>query len=117
MRYYGKIGYVVQGEDPEHPGVIRPTVVERNAYGDVKRVKKTNVSTENFNSDIRLDNEFSILYDKYMEEHYANIAYICMNGVKWAVSSVDVSNPPRFGISVNGVYNGPTEDGGYGPQS
>lgn len=116
MRYCGKVGYAIQEEDPERPGIIVPRIVERTYYGDVLRDGKRNENTENFNDNIALSNEFSVVADKFMIEHFLNIAYITHYGTKWRVSSVDTSYPPRIKININGVYNGPKE-GGYGPQS
>lgn len=117
MRFADKIGYAIQEESLTQPGVIIPTIVEKTAYGDVVKNAIRSESTDNIIDDIRLDNEFSIVADKFAFEHFHCMKYIIFYGVKWRISSIDASSPPRIKIRVNGVYNGQEDasDVIYGP--
>lgn len=117
MRFCDKVGYLIQEESETRPGVMIPKIQERMYYGDVLKNGKRNENTANLIDDIQLDNEFSIVADKFALEHFWAMQYIIFYGTKWRISSVDASTPPRIKIRVRGVYNGPEEDGGYGPQS
>lgn len=117
MRFCDKIGYLIQTESQTQPGVMIPEIQERLYYGDVLKNGKRNESTANLIDDIHLDNEFSVVADKFALSHFHDMKYIVFYGTKWEISSVDASTSPRMRIRVRGVYNGPEEAGGYGPQS
>lgn len=107
MRYYGKVGYVQTVEDdPEnHPGVYIEKLTEKTYMGDVTKDVRSLESTESLNDDFTIRNTFSIVADDYAYSHFQYIRYIEYLGVKWKVTSVDVSNRPRLIISVRGLYN------------
>lgn len=117
MRFYDSIGYLIQEEDPNDPGVITEQIVEHKYFGEVIKNGKRNENSPNLIDDISLDNEFSIIADKFARDNFHAMKYIIFYGVKWRISSVDASSPPRIKIRVNSVYNGPEQEGGYGPQS
>lgn len=117
MRFYDSVGYLIQEEDPNNPGVMLEHIVEHKYFGEVIKNGKRDESSPNLIDDISLDNEFSIIADKFARDFFHAMKYIVFYGVKWRISSVDASSPPRMRIRVNGVYNGPEQEGGYGPQS
>lgn len=117
MRFYDSIGYSIQTESQVQPGVVNETIVEHKYYGDVIKNGKRNEVSQNLIDNLSLDNEFSIIADKFAYDNFHAMKYIIFYGVKWRISSVDASSPPRMKIRVNGVYNGPEQEGGYGPQN
>ena len=117
MRFYDSVGYSIQTESETQPGVMNESIVEHKYFGDVLKNGKRNESTQNLIDDISLDNEFSIIADKFARDNFHAMKYIIFYGVKWRISSVDASSPPRIKIRINGVYNGPEQEGGYGPQN
>lgn len=113
MRKKLVIGYAIQKKSPEQPGVISEVIKEVKYGGDVIKNGKRDENTANLINDIQLDNDFSIVADKFAKEHFHNMKYVIFYGTKWHISSVDASNPPRMTIRVRGVYN--EQEGGYGP--
>lgn len=116
MRFYDSVGYSIQEEDPPESGIVVEKIVEHKYFGEVLKNGKRNESTSNLIDDISLDNEFSIIADKFARDNFHAMKYIVFYGTKWRISSADASSPPRIRIRVNGVYNGPEQEGGYGPQ-
>lgn len=116
MRFYDSIGYSIQEEDPVDSGIVVEKIVEHKYFGDVLKNGKRNENSPNLIDDISLDNEFSIIADKFARDNFHAMKYIVFYGTKWRISSADASSPPRIKIRVNGVYNGPEQEGGYGPQ-
>lgn len=116
MRFYDSIGYSIQEEDPVDSGIVVEKIVEHKYFGDVLKNGKRNENSPNLIDDISLDNEFSIIADKFARDNFHAMKYIVFYGTKWRISSADASSPPRIKIRVNCVYNGPEQEGGYGPQ-
>ena len=106
MKYHGKIGYDFTEEDPNEPGVFRPSFVEKVATGDVlnlsTRWQPANNST---NDNIVLSKSISILMDPFVIENFSHIKYAEYMGVKWRVESA-TPQYPRIVLNLGGVYNG-----------
>ena len=101
-KFYGVIGYVKTIETS--PGVWEEKKTERNYYGDFSRNKFHHQSSDKLNDDINISNEISIVADPYARDNFHSMRYICYNGVKWKISSVEVQYP-RLILSIGGVYN------------
>lgn len=108
MRFHGTVGYATSAETV--PGVWRDTITEREYYGDVVRNTRhleppVQVPPE-VNSNLSLENSFSILADAHAYANYMTIRWIEWEGNKWRVSSVEVRRP-RLILTVGGLWDGP----------
>lgn len=104
-KYHGAIGFGVQREIAQD--VWDEVIEERTYYGDLTRNSSRNENNAKLNDDVVITNTFSIVADPFAYQNYSNIKYIMYMGVKWKVTSVDASTPPRIVISAGGVYNAP----------
>lgn len=106
MKFSGKIGFWL-GDIKTKPGIYKSNIVEKTYTGDVLKNIRNFQSDENqINDNLRVNNRLSIISDLYMQKNWASIKYVLWNGVKWKVSSVDVSSYPRVVLELGGVYNG-----------
>lgn len=105
-KFYGKIGYVMMTETA--PGVWRPTVVEREYYGDITRNLRRLESSQQVNDNINVGNSISIVADPFAYENFYMMRYVEYMGAKWKVTNVEVQYP-RLLLSLGGVWNGSTE--------
>lgn len=104
-RFYGKVGYVTSTDMGD--GIYKNIPEEFPYYGDIINISKRWQVTENLNDDIRLEQTFSIVADKYAYENYYKIRYIIIDNVAWRVTNVVVDRP-RLTLFVGGIYNGET---------
>lgn len=104
-KFCGKIGYALPAEDPPGSGIWVDTIVERTYFGDVTRNNRRLENSGQLNDNVRISNSFSIVADEQAYAYFHLIKYIEYKGVKWVVSSVDASQPPRLVLEVGGVYN------------
>lgn len=102
-RFYGHIGFLITEEGA--PGVWEEKIVERPYYGDVLRHKFNWNPSEHLNDNITLNNDFSILADKFAYSQIGAMKYVRWNDVCWGISSAEVEYP-RIRITIGGVYNG-----------
>jgi hypothetical protein len=102
-RFYGAIGYGVTEETK--PGVWTETILEKTVYGDIVKNTKRYDANNNVNSDITINNQFSIIADSYALENIHLMKYVKYLGTKWKISSVDIRYP-RLILTTGGVYNG-----------
>ena len=102
-RYHGKIGYAKLRETA--PGVWEEIIIEREQQGDVVRNLRRLNSAEQLNDNIKLNQEISIVADKFAMENYQYIRYATYMGVKWKVNAVDASQYPRLVLDMGEVYN------------
>ena len=101
-RYHGAIGFQEQVETA--PGVWREQIVEHQYRGEITRNQiRWNTGSE-MNDDLRIDNEISIIFDPYFEQHIASIRYITWMGSKWKVTSLSIQRP-RVVLQLGGLYN------------
>ncbi len=106
MKFSGKIGFWLNDAETK-PGVFSPDIVERSYTGDVIRNIRRFQHVENQqNENLQVNNRISIICDLFMITNYPSIKYVCWNGVKWKVSSVDITSYPRVILELGGVYNG-----------
>lgn len=102
MRYYGKVGYRPTVEI--RPGVwVDGEIIERPYYGDVLRLSRRYYTTDQTNDELNISQQISILADPYAYEHFVDIKYVVLNGIKWKVSTVEIDRP-RLKLTVGGVY-------------
>ena len=102
-KWFGKVGYVESVETK--PGVWTNVVTEGEYYGDLIRNTRRLESTEYVSDDITISNELSIVSDPYAIDHFHQIRYAILSGVKWKVSNVEVLHP-RLKLTLGGLYNG-----------
>ena len=105
-KFYGKIGYAENVET--RPGVWRPTITEREYFGDLVRNTRRLESASQINDNINISNEIGIVADPYAYQNFHSMRYVEFMGTKWKISSVEVQYP-RLILSIGGVYNGEGE--------
>lgn len=105
-KFYGKIGYAITTETA--PGVWRPSIVERNYYGDVTRNLRRLESAQQVNDNINISDTISIVADPFAYENFFAMRYVEYMGAKWKISTVDVQRP-RLLLTLGGIWNGETE--------
>lgn len=103
MKYYGKIGYGIEGETS--PGVWESTIVERTSMGDVEKNLQRSTNPNKVNEDITISNTISIVADPYAMDNFRHIKYATLDGIKWEVTSVEIRYP-RLVLFLGGPYNG-----------
>lgn len=105
-KWYGKIGFVETVETV--PGVWEDKIEERHYYGDIIKVRKEWMPTqESTNDDIQINNQIKIIADPYAYNHFHTMRYIEFYGALWCIKDVSPEFP-RLTISIGGVYNGST---------
>lgn len=102
-RFFGVVGYVTTVE--ERAGVYKPSITEREYYGDILRNTRRLQTSDKLNDDINVSNEISIVADPYAYENFHHIKYASFMGAKWKVTSVEVQYP-RLLLTIGDVYNG-----------
>ena len=110
-KYCGVIGFEMdQYEDPNNPGVFKPTaIIERKYFGSmITNQRKWSETGSSTNDDLTINNQLSIVADAYAHEHWPAIKYAEINGVRWKVNSVDIKTRPRLILNLGGVWNGHT---------
>lgn len=103
-KFYGKIGYATTVE--VKPGIWEDEITEREYYGDVNRISRYLQQTNQVNDNIDIANEFSIVADPFAYQNFLSMRYVEYLGVKWKITKVDASQPPRLILTVGGEYNG-----------
>lgn len=102
-KWAGKIGFAVPKETA--PGVWKDEIVQRTYYGDMTRNTRRLQSSGNFNDNLVIANELSIIADPYANENFHAVRYAEFMGTKWKISSVQVQFP-RLILELGEVYNG-----------
>ena len=104
-KYYGTVGYVRTVETA--PGVFSgEEVIEKNYYGDILYNRVAWQGVPELNDDLKTSNQISILADKFAYENFSIMKYAKWMGVKWKVTAIDPSKPPRIILTLGGEYNG-----------
>ena len=101
-KYSGMVGLSIDTED--RPGIWKPQIVEKFAYGDIIRDNRNNVSADQANDNIKINNQISIVANPFLMENFRSIVYITYAGAKWRISTVEVKYP-RLLLSMGEVYN------------
>lgn len=103
MKYAGKIGFIRTYE--ERPGIYKTEEVLKPYIGNVTRFKSYWQSGDGVNDNININNEISIVADKYARDNFQYIKFIEFMGCLWNIKSIEVRHP-RFIITIGDVYNG-----------
>ena len=81
-RFYGAIGFVETVE--QSPGVYVPKVTERTYHGDlIARRVRLEETSETTNTNFKLNNDISIVADKFAKENFGFMQYVVFCGIKW----------------------------------
>lgn len=101
-RYYGNIGF---GESVDiGNGVWEERITPKPYYGDVINSGRRWESGASTNDNLVLQNNISIIADKFALENIGAMKWVEWNGVKWKITSVTIERP-RIRIFFGGVYN------------
>lgn len=103
MKFYGKVGYVIQTE--KAPGVWVEEPHEVTYFGDVLDNKSNWSQGQTVNGELTLGKQISIIADPFSFENFQWIKYVEFMGAKWSVVSADPQRP-RIILSLGGLYNG-----------
>lgn len=101
-KIHGKIGYAETFETS--PGVWSEEIIERDYVGDLLQNTNRYQTSGGVNQNIILSNRISILAEPFAMENSHLIRYIENRGVKWTVSSIEISYP-RLVLTLGDVYN------------
>ena len=101
-KYSGMVGLSIQEE--ERPGIWKPKIVEKFVYGDIVRDNRNNLSADQANHNIKINNQISIVANPFLMENFRSIVYLTYAGAKWGVTTVEVKYP-RLLLSMGEVYN------------
>ena len=107
-KFYGAIGYIVDVEKKDSPGVIVEEPIEKYYKGDLIKNSRSLEKSEELNDDVRLSNQIRITADPYALNHFFAMRYVKWMDSYWKVSSVDASNYPSLILTLGGAYNGKT---------
>lgn len=103
-RFSGNIGFVETVE--MSPGVFAPEATERRYHGDmIARKVRLDTNSDTTNKDIVLNNDISIVADKFSKEHLGYMRYVVLHGLKWEITSATIEYP-RIRLALGGIYNG-----------
>lgn len=105
-KFCGMIGYGLTEENTY--GVFKANIVEKKARGDILQdTRNWEPISGQINDDLKVRNRISIVGTPYSQQNFSAIRYVKWMGVRWKVTSVEVS-APRLILTIGGVYNGPT---------
>lgn len=102
-KFIGELGF---GETVVENGVAEQAITEKRYTGQVMWDNR-NYDPSKINTDLKLNNAFTVVADRYANEHFMDLKYVRWAGKLWTVSSVEVQ-PPRLRIYIGGLYSGPT---------
>lgn len=101
-KFYTEIGYAVMAETV--PGVDQEVISKMMYSGETLRNVVKERAGDNLNSNIAIENRFSIIADEFAYNNFHRMRYIVWHGSKWKVTGVEVQRP-RLILTVGGVYN------------
>lgn len=105
-KFKGIIGFVKTEEDPNHPGVHREVITEKEYLAEVIRsIKRSQGVPDKLNDDVNVDVQISILFNPYLMDNFSHIRFVEWMGAAWKVNSVEPQYP-RLILSIGGIYNG-----------
>jgi hypothetical protein len=107
MRFHGTVGYATSVETS--PGVWQDNITEKIVYGDVirqaRRLEAPPMVPPTANSNISLENSFSILADSDLIENFTTLRYVQWEGDYWRITNVEVRRP-RLILTIGGIWDG-----------
>lgn len=101
-KFSGNIGFVSTVETS--PGIWTNDVILRPYHGDFNRQIIRNDSGIDVNDGIKMNNEISIVCDKYIRENLHIMKFVEIDGIRWKISSITIQHP-RLIITFGGLYN------------
>lgn len=102
-RFSGKIGFSVERETS--PGVYMPETTERTYRGDLISWRvRLDASNDSTNKNLTLNNDISIIADKFAKENIGYMVYVVLYGAKWQILSATIDYP-RIQLTIGGMYN------------
>lgn len=106
-KYCGEIGFLKTVETA--PGVSMPRIEKRTYYGDILRNNRRWAPQSNtINDDIQIDNQISIVADKFAGENVGYMRYATFLGNKYKITSASIEYP-RIILTLGGLYNEQTD--------
>ena len=109
MRFSGTVGFATSVQTS--PGVWQDTITERSYFGDVirnaRRLETPPLVPPTENSNVSLENSFSIVADAEAFENYLSMRYVKWQGLYWRISNVEVRRP-RLILTIGGMWDGNT---------
>lgn len=107
MRFSGTVGFATSVETS--PGVWKDTITEKPYFGDVIRntrhLEAPPMVPPTENSNISLENSFSIVADAVALVNYRDMRYVKWENNYWRITNVEVRRP-RLILTIGGVWNG-----------
>lgn len=104
MKVCGLIGFAYT-ENKGH-GVWGKVKVQKKYYMEINRVSWYNrESQQTVNGTFTINNTVSVLLNPFLLEHYTQIEWVELHGIKWKVSSVDLEEH-RLNLSIGERYAG-----------
>lgn len=100
-KFSGVIGFVETVETS--PGVWTDQTTEKRYKGDLLKHYISWQTSNEINPDFNINNQVSIVADRYISDHLAYIKYVVLNNVKWKITNIEI-NRPRLIISLGGLY-------------
>lgn len=102
-RFCGAIGFAETVE--QSPGVYVPKVTERTYHGDfIARRVRLEETSETTNTNFTLNNDISIVADKFAKENFGFMQYVVFCGTKWKITSATIEYP-RIKLTIGGIFN------------
>lgn len=109
MRFSGTVGYATTSETA--PGVWTDSITEYPYFGDVirnaRRLDSPPQVPPTLNSDLTLENSFSIIGDAMAYQDFMKMRYVNWNGTKWTITNAEVRRP-RLILTTGSQWNGQT---------
>lgn len=103
-RFCGKVGFIKTIE--KEPGIwVYDEPIERTYYGDTIRNTRNLESSSNVVDNFNINNNISIVADKYANENFQYMKYVIFKGIKWKIATATIEYP-RIILNIGGVYNG-----------
>lgn len=104
-KFYGKVGFGIDKEDPVGSGNWFNNIEEKTYFGDVIRNSSSWNQSNGANDNLMVNHRISIIGDQFAYQNCAFIKYVEWMGVKWKVTSIEVEHP-RLILTYGGVWNG-----------
>ena len=102
-KYCGKVGFMTTVETAR--GVFQEGIEERTYYGDILRnSRRWSPQSTTIIDDIQIENQISIVADKFAEEHLGYMRYVTFSGSKYKITSASIEYP-RITLTLGGLYN------------
>lgn len=102
MKFHGNVGFLRMA-DKGH-SVYEAALVEKPYYGDVLKYSKRYENGSQVHDDLVINNQISIVADRFAYENYGSMRYVIWNSQKWKITAAEIDYP-RIILSLGGLYN------------